>query len=249
MGLFQHKPKQDEPQDGQADDVQHFFDENFREELRNHGRWYFEKVITENGELFKQQLDLAAAQVNTDVKERVASQLDQAMASVAADIKQLVSARLDEQLAEHNKALKGAQDVALQSIIGDAHALKEQHRELSATVQKSLADQEAAVTAAYKETTDQVAVMKQSQAQTLEWLTQSVQALQQQHQQISELLQKSIADQEAMIVASFEKNMAQIIEHYLLAAVGDQYDFKAQLPSIIKSMEANRQAIVDDMKL
>jgi hypothetical protein len=31
--------------------------------------------------------------------------------------------------------------------------------------------------------------------------------------------------------------------------LGDQYDMKAQLPLIIKQMEANRQAMMDDMKL
>lgn len=52
-----------------------------------------------------------------------------------------------------------------------------------------------------------------------------------------------------MLVDAFEQNMAQIIEHYLLGALGDQYDLKAQLPSIIKQMQDNKQAIVDDMKL
>ena len=43
--------------------------------------------------------------------------------------------------------------------------------------------------------------------------------------------------------------MAQVVEHYLLGALGDQYDVKAQLPSIIKQLEDNKQVIVDDMKL
>ena len=43
--------------------------------------------------------------------------------------------------------------------------------------------------------------------------------------------------------------MARIIEHYLLEALGDQYDLKAQLPAIIQQLETNKQAIVDDMKL
>jgi hypothetical protein len=43
--------------------------------------------------------------------------------------------------------------------------------------------------------------------------------------------------------------MAQIVEHYLLGALGDQFDMKAQLPSILQQLEENKQAIVDDMKL
>ena len=74
-------------------------------------------------------------------------------------------------------------------------------------------------------------------------------ALRQQHEQLNVLLQKTIVEQQAMLVSSFEQNMARVIEHYLLGALGDQYDLKAQLPSIIKQMEANKQAIADDMKL
>jgi hypothetical protein len=55
--------------------------------------------------------------------------------------------------------------------------------------------------------------------------------------------------QEEALINGFESNMARIIEQYLLGALGDQYDLKAQLPSIIGQMEANKQAIVDDMKL
>ena len=52
-----------------------------------------------------------------------------------------------------------------------------------------------------------------------------------------------------MMVDSFQDNMAQIVEHYLLGALGDQFDIKSQLPSIIKQLEENKQAIADDMKL
>jgi hypothetical protein len=43
--------------------------------------------------------------------------------------------------------------------------------------------------------------------------------------------------------------MAVVVEHYLLGALGEQYDMKAQLPMIIKQMDANKKAMMDDMKL
>lgn len=43
--------------------------------------------------------------------------------------------------------------------------------------------------------------------------------------------------------------MARIVENYLVAAIGEQYNLKSQLPSIIKQLEENKQAIVDDIKL
>ncbi len=63
------------------------------------------------------------------------------------------------------------------------------------------------------------------------------------------MLEMSINKQQTILVDAFQQNMARIIEHYLLTAVGEKYDLKAQLPSIIQQMEANKQAIVDDMKL
>ena len=66
---------------------------------------------------------------------------------------------------------------------------------------------------------------------------------------LTSTLQKNVADQQNMLVDSFQDNMAAIVENYLLGALGDQYDLKAQLPAIIKQMEDNKQAIVDDMRL
>lgn len=43
--------------------------------------------------------------------------------------------------------------------------------------------------------------------------------------------------------------MAQIIEHYLLETLGQQFDLKAQLPYIIEQMEANKKDMIEDMQL
>ncbi len=57
MGLFKHtQDPKNQSSDELLNEEEHFFDEYFREELRNHGRWYFEKVINENGELFKREI-------------------------------------------------------------------------------------------------------------------------------------------------------------------------------------------------
>jgi hypothetical protein len=91
--------------------------------------------------------------------------------------------------------------------------------------------------------------MKEAQDAALKWLNQSAQALNDQYQTINTTLQKNVAAQQEMLVSGFQSNMAAIVEHYLLGALGDQYDLKAQLPAIIKQMEENKQAIADDMKL
>ncbi len=257
MGLFQHKQKsQTQSPDAAADAEYHFLDENFREELRNHGRLYFEKVINENGVLFKQDLDATIAQVNTDLKEHVTTRLETAIAQVNTDLKEHVTTKLDAQFVDYSKAAKEAQDVALQSLSRSVQTLQQQHQQLSqvlqtsvAGLQKTVTDQEALMANVFQGNMARIIATKDAQDIALQSLSRTAQALEGQYQQLNTLLQKNVATQEAVLVGVFEKNMAQIIEHYLLGALGDQYDLKAQLPSIIKQMEVNKQAIVDDMKL
>lgn len=276
MGLFQHKQQPDDHQsdDSAADKAEHFFDEVFREELRNHGRWYFEKIITENAALFKQDLDDAINTVKAELKERMTQQLDQQMVEFAGAMKaaeesalqllsknaqslgeqhQELSQSLRKNVADQEalllKAIKDAQDLALQSISSSAQALEQQRQQLTDALQKNIAHQESALAGASEENRARITAMKAAQDHAMQSLNETAQAIEQQRQQLAQALQENVARQQEVIVQAFEQNTAQIIEHYLLGALGDQYDFKAQLPLIIKQMEENKQAIVDDMKL
>lgn len=174
------------------------FDDEFREYLRDRGRAYFERIIDENGVLFKQDLDATVAHINTELRQHVARQLDDQFAEISrvnAELREHISKQLEDQFAQFSRTMEGAQEKALESLNRSALALEEQHKQLSA------------------------------------------------------MLEMSINKQQTILVDAFQQNMARIIEHYLLTAVGEKYDLKAQLPSIIQQMEANKQAIVDDMKL
>lgn len=251
MGLFQHKQqgaKKSSNEDIIAAEA-HFFDEYFREELRNHGRWYFEKVINENGELFKRDLEETIKQVNIELKEHVTAQLDEAIAQVNTELKDHTTKQLESQFTEYSKSLKSAQDDALKTVVESSKKLQEQHDQLRLALEKNVSDQQDILHATFDENKAQIVAMKDAQDAALKWLNQSAQALHDQYQQISATLQKGVNEQQDMLVGAFENNMTEIIEHYLLGALGDQYDLKAQLPSIIKQMQENKQAIVDDMKL
>lgn len=50
------------------------------------------------------------------------------------------------------------------------------------------------------------------------------------------------------LVKNFEGHMAEIINHYVLQAIGDQIDLTAQLDFILGDLEANKQAIIEDIK-
>ena len=231
MGLFkrnQQAPKRP-PIDETADGVQRFFDGYFSE-LRSRGQQQFEKAAEQQGEVFKKDLDATLVSAGNALKEHLAKQLEQ-------------------QFIENNKDMKEAQDIALQTLNQSTKTLQHQHQQLSEALQKNVSEHQTILANAFEENRAQVASLKQTHEAALNSLISSVQELQQQHQQLAQKLQQNVADQETMLVTAFEQNMAQIIEHYLLGALGDQYDLKAQLPSIIKQMEASKQAIVDDMKL
>lgn len=230
MGLFTRKPEppKQPPIDETTDGVQRFFDGYFSE-LRERGRAQFDKTLEDNAAAFKKDLDGVIAKANAELKEHIAQQLE-------------------AQFMENNRTMKAAQDTALETLNQSTATLQQQHRELSVALQKSTAEHQQILAGAFEENKAQIAELKEAHDTALRSLMASVQALEEQHRQLSTQLQQNVANQEAMLVSTFEENMAQIIEHYLLGALGDQYDLKAQLPAIIQQMEQNKQAIVDDME-
>jgi uncharacterized protein YbjQ (UPF0145 family) len=251
MGLFQHKNTDDgkSPKTIATDAVSAYIDETFQNELRSYGRTYFEKIINDTGALFQQDLNTTIGQVNVQLQDHVTKQLDVAIAQVNVELKDRVAKQLENQFTEYNTEMKKAQDLALMSLTQNSQALQAEYNDLRVTLQKNVADQKVTLTNVFEENKVRIAEMKDAQDLALKSLNDSAQALKDQYAQINDTLAKNVASQEAALVGAFEENMGRIIEHYLLGALGDQYDMKAQLPSIIKQMEQNKQAIVDDMKL
>ena len=178
-----------------------------------------------------------------------------ALESITANVEALqkqhaeFTATLEEQFEQSESAIKTAQATAIKSMERSADQLEEQHRNLGNALQKNVARQDTQLNELFEQNKNNLTAMHQSQEAALEWLNRSITTLQQQQEQLSATFQKSVTDRQNMLVGAFEQNMAQIIEHYLLGAIGDQYDLKSQLPSIIKQLEANKQVIADDMKL
>lgn len=251
MGLFQHKQHSDpkSPIVGVYENEKNFFDEAFREEIQNHAREYFDKVIKENVVLFKQDLDTAAAEISTDLKAHTGTELDAAIAKVNIELKEHATKQLDEKFASYGKEMKDAQDATLANLNKSAETLEKQYQDLTAMIQKSIANQGVMINGVFEENMNRMTAMKDEQATALKIIQDSARNLEQQSKTIGETLQKNVSDQENMILTAFQDNMAQIVEHYLLGALGDQFDLKAQLPLIIKQMESNKDAIIGDMKL
>lgn len=251
MGLFGHKqqPVDKTLDEKAADALEDFFDDNFREELRSYGRSYFDSVIRENGDMFKKELDGIVTTIKDDVKQHVIAQLDDTVAQVNSYLKEHVTKELDDHFQQYGAAMKDAQDAALVTLTKSKESLEQQHKELAQTLEKKLVDQEDIMTKVLQENRARIVAMKDAQDAAMQTLNNSVKAVEKQHQALAETLKKNIESQQEMMLSAFEENTAKIIEHYLLGAMGEQYDIKAQLPAIIKQLESKKQAIVDDIKL
>lgn len=60
-------------------------------------------------------------------------------------------------------------------------------------------------------------------------------------------MREDFAKEKAREVKRFEENMTEIINHYLVAAVGEEIDLSDQLEYVIANLEANKKAIVEDI--
>lgn len=160
--------------EGSEQEVEHIFNDEFREELRNRGRLHFEKIIGENAMFLQQDLRLTTSQLNEYMKSEI-------------------TRKLQEEFDKYEQSIMDAKQLAIESIQKTNTAIDEQRQLLSQEVQKEI-------------------------------LAEKQQLLQ-----------------------HFEANMTQIVNHYVLAAIGNQIDLNDQLEFILADLEANKQAIIDDI--
>jgi hypothetical protein len=157
------------------DDVEHIFNDEFREELRNRGRLHFEKIIGENAMFLQQDLRLTTSQLNDYMKSEI-------------------TRTLKEEFAKYEQSIMDAKQLAIDSISKTQQAIEEQRSILG------------------KQLEDQVAAEKQR------------------------------------LQERFEKNMAEIVNHYIMTAIGDQIDLSDQLEYILGQLEQNKAAIIEDIQ-
>ena len=156
------------------EDVEHVFNNEFREELRNRGRLHFEKIIGENAMFLQQDLRLTTSQLNEFMKSEI-------------------TRKLQEEFAKYEESITDAKQLAIDSI-------------------------------------------NKTQA-----------AIEQQRQVMSQQLQAELTEEKNRILKRFETNMAEIVNHYVLAAIGNQIDLNDQLEYILNDLEANKQALIKDI--
>jgi F0F1-type ATP synthase membrane subunit b/b' len=60
-------------------------------------------------------------------------------------------------------------------------------------------------------------------------------------------LNKEVTEEKARRIKRFNDNMAEIVNHYVLDAIGYQIDLSDQLEYIIGELDSNKKAIVEDI--
>jgi hypothetical protein len=164
----------DSYKDAADSDIEHLFNEDFREELRNRGRLHFEKIIADNAMFLQQDLRLTTSQLNEYMQNEI-------------------TAKLKEEFSKYEQSISDAKNLAVESIQKTNATIDEQRKLLSQQVQQEI-----------------------------------------------------VAEKEETL-KRFESNMADIINHYVLAAIGNQIDLSDQLEYILGDLEANKKAIVEDI--
>ena len=157
-------------------DIEHIFNDEFREELRNRGRLHFEKIIGENAMFLQQDLRLTTSQINDYMKNEITKTLTEAFT-------------------KYEESINDAKQLALDSI-QKTQATVEQQREL-----------------------------------------------------MGQQLEHEMSAEKQRLTEQFSTNMAAIVNHYVLAAIGNQISLEDQLEFIMAELERNKQAIIDDINL
>lgn len=162
-------------QEAAESDVEHIFNDEFREELRNRGRLHFEKIIGENAMFLQQDLRLTTSQLNEYMKAEITK-------------------KLQEEFTKYEESIMDAKQLAIDSI------------------QKTNA------------------------------------AIDEQRQMLGQQLTQQLNEEKTRYVKAFEENMADVINHYVLAAIGNQIDLSDQLEYILGELETNKKAILEDIQ-
>ena len=79
-------------------------------------------------------------------------------------------------------------------------------------------------------------------------MEKTVTTIEQQRQLLETQMQTQTEAERNQIIARFEEQLAGIVNHYVMQAIGNQIDLSDQLEFIIAELENNKAAILEDIK-
>jgi NTP pyrophosphatase (non-canonical NTP hydrolase) len=81
----------------------------------------------------------------------------------------------------------------------------------------------------------------------IESITKTQETIEEQRKVMSQQLAQEVANEKARMLKHFEENMADIVNHYVLAAIGNQIDLNDQLEYVLNEMNENKKDILEDI--
>lgn len=82
----------------------------------------------------------------------------------------------------------------------------------------------------------------------LESIKKTQSSVEEQRAMMEKQLKEAITQEKARLIARFEKNMADIVNHYVLSAVGGHISLDDQLEYILDELERNKKEMVKDIE-
>lgn len=81
----------------------------------------------------------------------------------------------------------------------------------------------------------------------LESIAKTSQAIDEQRAALKTQMEQQVTAQQQQLLKNFSEQMADVVNHYILEAVGKEIDLSDQLEYILSELEANKQAILADV--
>lgn len=81
----------------------------------------------------------------------------------------------------------------------------------------------------------------------VEALQKTQATVEQQRQELAQKLHEELANEKKIMLEKFEDNMGQVVNHYILEAIGGELDISDQMEYIYQHLEDNKQAILEDI--
>ena len=191
----------------------------------------FDAVAAESRDAMTQSLN----HDTQDMREKY-QQLSASLQQVVAQQEVLMASIFQDQKSRM-ESVQREQDEVLRSLTAAAGSARQQAEHLEQDLRHTIEQQKTSLDGIYQENLTRVQEVSTAQAETLSQLTASATALEQKHQEMAQFLDKTVADQKAMMAQTVGDNMARIVEHYIIGALGEQSELRSQLPGIMQQME------------
>ncbi len=201
----------------------------------------YNRVSSESQGLVAQSLSRNAESVHekyqqmTTNLQQVVSNQEMAMVNVFQDNQTRVA------------ALQAEQEASIEELKTSLAETSRQTEALRQAMKNDVDQQALQLKAAYQENIETTTDLKHEQAAAIAALQQTVASLNEQQGVLQRLITDAVARQKALATEMIDENMARIVEHYLVEALGERSSLVKDLPNILERMEENKHDMMEDM--